>query len=332
MFVAPSRMVCDNRRMENEPTPRTSGSQNGELKPLRTYERDVEEVLHGQNVSLSKIALAESVKRRAPPLPSILASPTRIQMPQAAGAAGDGRKIRSLLLFGIPIALAAGAIGLAWHLWGNAGSGDGAAPFEPKITEAENAGVVLSGERRGAFIKRVRDEIAKTQVPLGEFRIVPLKKRTGEQTEPLSFAELLGVLEASAPPALARALEPVPLWGIHGIRGNQPFLLFSVTSYDHAFDGMLLWEKEMLEDIGPLFGVDARALLNAPATTTADALAHRLTFRDVVVRNKDLRALFDSGGRIIFLYSFLDKQSLLIATNDETLRALLPKVSKGRLR
>ena len=185
---------------------------------------------------------------------------------------------------------------------------------------------------RVVLIKCVRDESAKTQVPLGEFRIIPLKKKTGEETEPLAFTELLGALEASAPPALVRALEPVPLFGIHGIRGNQPFLLFSVTSYDHAFDGMLLWEKEILQDIGLVFGVDSRALLNAPASTTAETLARRLSFRDVVVRNKDIRAVFDAAGRIIFLYSFLDKQSLLITTNEDTFRALLLKVSKGRIR
>ena len=347
--------------MENEQAPRTgglpvrgraqTGAQSGELAPLRTYERDVEEILHGENISLSKIALAESVKRRAAPLslrgqgsPSLLASPTRIPMPQAAArgagsplwsaqqGAGDGRGFRSLLLFGIPIGLALGAIGLAWYLWGDAGSGETTVPFEPKITEAENAGVILSGERRAAFIKRVRDESAKTQVPLGEFRIIPLKKKTGEETEPLAFTELLGAVEAGAPPALVRALEPVPLFGIHGIRGNQPFLLFSVTSYDHAFDGMLLWEKEILQDIGLVFGVDSRALLNAPASTTAETLARRLSFRDVVVRNKDIRAVFDAAGRIIFLYSFLDKQSLLITTNEDTFRALLLKVSKGRIR
>src|SRR3989338_7540900 len=125
--------------MENEQAPRTgglpvrgraqTGAQSGELAPLRTYERDVEEILHGENISLSKIALAESVKRRAAPLPlreqgspSPLAAPTRIQMPREAarGAstslwnaprrAGDGRRIRSLLIFGIPIVLTLGAI------------------------------------------------------------------------------------------------------------------------------------------------------------------------------------------------------------------------------
>lgn len=319
--------------MENETVPQRIHSQSGELKPLRTYERDVEEVLHGQNVSLSKIALAESVKRRAPPAPAPILAPMRIKMPQVAGAAaGSGARLRPLFLFAIPLALFAGAVGLAWYFWGDAGSKDASAPFEPPVTQTEDAGIVLSGERRTAFIKRVRDEIAKAQVPLGEFRILPLKKKTGGQTEPLPFAELLGALEAGAPPSLVRALEEKPLFGIHGIRGNQPFFLFTVVSYGHAFDGMLAWEKEMLQDIGPLFGVNPSTLSNAPATTTADALARRLVFRDVVVKNKDLRAIFDGAGKIIFLYSFLDKQSLLITTNDETLKAVLPKVSRGRMR
>ena len=88
----------------------------------------------------------------------------------------------------------------------------------------------------------------------------------------------------------------------------------------------------MLKEVGFVFDVASRAIQSAPATTTVDALARRLSFRDVVSKNKDIRAVFDGTGRIIFLYSFLEKQSLLITTNEETLRALLPKVSRGRLR
>lgn len=307
--------------------------QSGELKPIRTYERDVEEVLHGQNVSLSKIALAESVKRRRPSAPSPLAQPLRIVLPQGARTGiGQHRWFSSsFALFGIIAALAAGALSIAWLFFG-AGGETAPAPFEPRVREEKGAPLVFTEEQRTAFIARVRGAVAQMQVPLSELSLLPLRKKDGGDAVALSFEELSAALEAGTPPALARALLPPLTAGIHGIRGNQLFFLFPVTSFDNAFESMLLWERTMIRDIGPLFGINERSVADAAATTTKEALANRLTFRDVVVKNKDLRAVFDKAGKIIFLYSFPDKQSLIITTNEETFRALLPRVSRGALR
>ena len=90
---------------------------------------------------------------------------------------------------------------------------------------------------------------------------------------------------------------------------------------EHAFD-----------DIGPLFGVNTRELLINVGSTTADALQNRIVFKDVVIRNKDARAAFGPQGTIVFLYSFIDKQTLVFTTHEETLKTLVGKAGGGKLR
>lgn len=307
----------------------------GELKRLRTYQSDVEEVLRSQNVSRTTIALAEGERKRkeseallgnAPPAPKVFTISQTIPL-------GGGRR-RPILSWRL-LALALGALlviagaGFAWR-------GISTRIFEPpEVTktpsaEQENATdiVLQGGESRAGFLKVVRDKVAAVQIPLNELRMLSVRiEERGMTTE-----ELFAFLESRAPAPLIRALDKTPTVGVHGIRGNQLFLLFKVDSFDHAFDGMLAWERTLLDEVGPLFGVNPKDIHSEGATTTAAVLQNRLTIKDVIIRNKDARAVFVKGGRIVFLYSFLDKETLLMATNEETLKVVLPKVSRGMLR
>jgi hypothetical protein len=76
---------------------------------------------------------------------------------------------------------------------------------------------------------------------------------------------------------------------------------------------MLKWEKTMAQDLGGLFEIPAD-------TGTSTEI-----FLDEALRNKDLRILQDNGGKTILLYSFIDKQTLLITKNENVFNAILAK-------
>lgn len=304
----------------------------GELKRIRTYESDVAEVLKGQNISLSKIALAESEKKRKETETILGAAPSApkvFTISQTLPLADAPRRLnwRVISLLGTVLLLIAG-VGTLWRFFG-------VRSLPQQITEAPPAGeksggniVFQGGESRSGFLKAVRKGVGDLSVPLNELRTLSVRiEERGVTTE-----ELFAFLQSRAPAPLIRALDETPFVGVHGIRGNQLFLLFKVDSFDHAFDGMLAWERTLLDDAGPLFGVTEKESRSEPATTTAGVLQNRLVFKDMIIRNKDARAVFDTGGRILFLYSFLGKETLLITTNEETLKVVLPKVSRGRLR
>ncbi|MDO8594665.1 MAG: hypothetical protein Q7R93_04095 [bacterium] len=301
-----------------------------DLRRIRTYQSDVEEMMQKEHVSKTEIALAETEKQHeqeaAPPTPAPFVNPPKMfnlsnRLP--LGPRWNGRLIALISVGGL--VLAGIGVGTYFYL-----SGSKRPVPTPPVTEVkEVSAVALDGrESRAAAIAAIRKVIDATSVPQNELRTIPLK--IGSVS--LTTADLFTVLNTSEPATLTRSLAASPTLGVHGFKGGQPFLLFSVTSYDYAFDGMLKWESTLLEDIGPLFGVSQREILQKVGSTTKEALGNTIAIKDTIIRNKDARAAFDPSGAIVFLYSFIDKQTLVLTTNEETLKLLLSKAGGGRLR
>ncbi|MSU55703.1 MAG: hypothetical protein EXS51_00105 [Candidatus Taylorbacteria bacterium] len=302
------------------------------LKPLRTYQSDVEELMHKTEVSKATIVIAEAKKtleKKAEPEPEPRNTPALpVKIFSISGALPLGTrwnvKLIVVVVVGILVLTSIG-VGAFYFL-----RGDVPPETPPVVQETQKAiGVELQGkEGRAGVIGAIQETVQSISVPQSEVRTVPLK--VGDV--PLTTTELLGRLETKAPPTLVRALLPTPLLGIHGFKGGQTFLLLGVTSFDNAFAGMLAWEPTLLDDIGPLFNISSRGILNDVGSTTAKALSNTIVIKDVIIRNKDARAAFDPQGVIVFLYAFLDKQTLVFTTNEDTLRMLQSKAGGGKLR
>lgn len=312
-----------------------------ELKRLRTFQSDVEELLKKDNVSLSNIALAENKKKRSNPVKPFIFSAPEPPLPRAesiirlapfkrtseGGTLAAEAPVRQYALWAGFIALALLLIGggiFMFRAWQSAPTPTPVAAVEIKGTYVIT---VNEKETRAGFIKKIRDGIDRMPITMNEIKPFVIRAGAVAVTTPLFF-ERLG---ARAPAALLRAFDATPVFGIHAVRGTQLFLLFPVLSFDNAFDGMLNFEKTALDDMGLLFGINPRAI--SSATTTKDVLSTTLSFKDTVIKNRDARAIFDQSGKIIFLYSFVDAQTLLMTTNEDTLKALIGRgVSKGKLR
>src|SRR3989338_5498914 len=304
-----------------------SKNQSGELKRIHTFQSDVEELMQAQSVSKTDIALAESEKRRKEDIAlGAPANQSRLLHISSHLPETTGWNMRLALLIGAGVLLLGGiGMGASFLLRDRTP----AKPREAPTMVQKSVEVTLAGtESRAGIIKAVRTALDATSVPQNQLRTTPLL-RVGAA---LTTAGLFSMLETSAPPALTRALGAIPVLGIHGFKGGQPFLLFPVSSYDYAFDGMLAWEKTLLDDIGPLFGVLAREILRNSGDTAAEERENAIVFKDIIIRNKDARAAFAPDGRVVFLYSFLDKQTLLFATNEDTLKFLLNAAGGGKLR
>ena len=71
----------------------------------------------------------------------------------------------------------------------------------------------------------------------------------------------------------------------------------------------------MVTDLAPIFGIRS--------TSTP------YTFTDEELRNKDLRIVTDEIGKTILLYSFIDKNTILITSHEAIFNALLGKYLTG---
>ncbi len=160
-------------------------------------------------------------------------------------------------------------------------------------------------------------------------RIVPMKNVLIEDSvtpvsRPTTLAEFFEAIGAHPPDELTRALTGEFFFGLHTVDKNAPILVMTVSSYDHAFAGMLAWEKTLNADLSPIF---TRV---PPLTLGQDGLPADRSYTDVVMRNYDVRALKDDSGTIQLYYSFPTRTTLVIAESPYTFAELLSRLQGAR--
>ena len=70
---------------------------------------------------------------------------------------------------------------------------------------------------------------------------------------------------------------------------------------------------------------------NKIASSTDDVFANEKDFEDVVVKNKDARAIRDADGGIFLIYDLHDKDTVIITTNTTTLTELSDRLIRARM-
>ena len=181
------------------------------------------------------------------------------------------------------------------------------------------------------------------QALIGSMVNLYLTEGTPETKRLLTTERLFNVLEAHTPQALVRALKPEFMFGAHVFNGNSPFFVFKISSFDIVFSEMLQWEADLPYDLALVFGLQGRGtskqLGPAPSTsptTSVEAFPqpsatgvslYSKSFIDAVLFNKDVRVLKNDSGKIVLLYAFPNRDTLVITDNEETLREILYRLT-----
>ncbi|MDO8565049.1 MAG: hypothetical protein Q7R67_00250 [bacterium] len=292
------------------------------LKQIRTFQGDVADALHRQNESLVSIQQTEASRRRA--------SPDEVVDSEIS----ERRKKTFFLLIGSLFFIILGIAG-AWY--GYREYLRKTAPPTPvtpssRLISPESAVTLdLSTASREIFLSRFAEAII--DVPAGALRHVILRNGPTVNSPLLETAGFFKILESQAPASLVRSFEPIFMVGA---LGESPFLIIKLSSFESAFAGMLAWEPNMAPDVAPLLGTE-ELLKVIPSTSV---------FKDVIVRNKDVRMLESSSvsttstssgqasspqATPIILYSFFDNRILIITENSETLQILMDRLTREKL-
>lgn len=269
------------------------------LKQIRTFQGDVAEALRRERGSLVSIQQAEHLKKSstqsATPIPS----------------ENSKKRTEFFFLFLGSLALfVLGTIG-SWYAY-NEFVRKSATPI---MTAPESRFVSVNTEiglnlttttSREVLIDALSGALRGTAV--GELGHIIL---------PFSTSEFLNILGSRAPGSLIRAFDPLFMFGAFG---DDAFLIIKLVSFENAFAGMLAWEENLSQDLGPLFAT-AEFLRDLPTGSV---------FTDVTDRNKDVRVLA-LGNQPILLYSFFDNNMLIITDKIETLRTLIDRLTREKL-
>lgn len=290
------------------------------MKLVRTYQADVVETMKKQKSSLTSMVLAEKEKQKGKP--TLETKPRKI----------FDRKI-IILIVSTLIILVVGYFGYQM-VKPNTNN-----PEVTEITEQKISTLILPNYKREIYVDRIkRDNIVnalkqqdnETSIPLGyviQFYLTTEDASKSFIIEGESDYKLLVTtesffdgIEAKIPDSLIRNLGQNFIIGYHSSLGNNPFLILEVKSYNNAFAGMMDWEKTMFRDLSPTF-------VRQDSSISLD----NNPFQDIVVSNKDVRAILNEKGKIELAYSFPNPETLIIANNETTLQEIYRRVTNARL-
>ncbi|PIQ92305.1 MAG: hypothetical protein COV70_00890 [Parcubacteria group bacterium CG11_big_fil_rev_8_21_14_0_20_39_22] len=296
------------------------------LRPLRTYQSDVESVLKENQGSLTSIATAES--NRKTKLPDhqeneIITAPISEERPKSR---------KWIIIISISLVVLS-ALLWVWFLF-QKGEKDvlitqNESSFTPLVSADIQKAIDItgkSGESVRNFLETEKENLSLTPAT---FFGMYFTKQTPEKTSEkqlVSSGEFLTMIGSGAPSSFLRTLDNSFMFGFYSLKQNEPFLILKPKSYENSFAGMLDWEKSIQKNIGGIF-IDERV----DNSSTTNSFINRRQFEDAIIKNRDARVLKNQNGVIIFLYSFPDKNTLVITTTPDVYEEINDRLLTDRL-
>ena len=280
---------------------------------IRTYEKDASDALKNQNSSLGSIFIAEQKKR---------------EIFETKEEKRDYKKWFYIAGGIILLVLALSAVVYAiFKVFPKEDDNISNSPIlTNKIVVANKEINIDTTNLSSVEIQKELQKIGiNSKEALGEVLVINLVAST---TESIKASELITKLSWRMPKSLTRVLENDYAFGIHSFENNTPFIVFKVSSYEQAFGGMFLWERDMVSDLSIFFDIPEKDSVVLGASTSTPPNTSE-AFVDRVVKNKDTRMIVRDGNPIL-LYSFVDRCTLIITTNENTFKEIMTHLSAGR--
>jgi len=317
----------------------------GDAQTIRTYQSDIADTIKNDNVSMIKVALSEKKRQE--------------RRGQLDNTLDDGKK-NLYVVVGLAFAFLVIAGLIAGYMYmqsqtTNRGDQVEQQKVQPLLFTETTSVLNIDQFELGDLFKIIeRDKEAVME--LGDMKSIVLTVGSSTSERQLTSAEFFTIINSRAPDGLVRALGANYSLGVYAFTPREMFAIFKVSSYDTAFAGMLEWEPSIESDIGDIFinkrdrvstslnNISSTQAPNTPQgdnlSTTGDATSgagspfgifSQRRFVDKVLSNKDARVLVDTNGREAMLYTFIDKETLVIATSEKSLKEIIFRLTTGRI-
>jgi len=299
------------RTISSEKSPAVEKSS---IRRLRTYNSDVAETIQNQKTSVVQMVLAEGQRK------------------QMAAEEASPKNPRNIILITLSILLGISALGVVGFVaWQYVQKQDEArravlSAVVPGIIFSEvNTPIDVTDMTGEEAARAIRTMVSGATARLDFIEQIYLTKKvstdTGVADQTLTTGEFFTLVASDIPDSLARSLSPEFFFGVHIFNGNEPFMILKTNYFESAFAGMLKWEQTLPKQLLPLFDISvAPELLAAPH------------FEDIVLRNRDVRALRDENGNFVLFYLFPDKNTVVIATSDATIKEVIDRLQRYQAR
>ncbi len=204
-----------------------------------------------------------------------------------------------------------------------------------KVENVEVKTFIYSEYQREIFLEKlnnikltklIQTELDNTNLPIGSLLHLYLTTRIEKDDgvvgkSIVNTSELFSSLGSRVSETFLRFIEPDFMYGYYSSAENYPFIILKTRSFDNSFPEMLNWEKNLIEDLRPIF------VENNPAISQSELRTEDFNFKDIVIKNKDTRAILNNSGEIIFIYSFINKNTIIITTSKTALQEIFDRLT-----
>lgn len=139
-----------------------------------------------------------------------------------------------------------------------------------------NTTTLEASKTKQAIAKVIKTKINEDQI----HQIYYIEQQDGSVLRRLGAQEVFAKTQSKAPQLFLDNIEEEFMHGVYKTDDNYPFLVFQVTSYDRALDGLREWEPTMVDDLAPYLDLPKEALERSLIENG---------FADEIIKNKIVR-------------------------------------------
>ncbi len=287
----------------------TQNNKDEKLESLETYMSDIADVVRDEKMSVVKIASAEQKRRERGDY-------------YKKGIETSNNKI--IFIVGGVVLIIIG-IFVSYKLSNRAKINNQPTQIvktvEVPISFDSNVSINTNNSINGIALSKQIEPILKKVNSPSSISKVSLSKTVEGIKEPLSLKEFLSILNLSAPKSLIRSFTDNYMLGVYTPENvnlnNNLFLIIKIKDYNLAYSGMLKWEKTMAKDLFNIFNINISggnsSIFNEP-------------FKDIIIKNKDARILYNSMGIDKLYYLFADSNTLIISTSQDAVKEIISRL------
>ncbi len=277
----------------------------GPIQQLRTYESDVADAMKSTHATVAKVVIAQQKKEEKQKPPEFAPAPKKTSQ------VGKNTFLLAVSLLLVIAGLA--ALGTFIYAFMKHEVPVQNPTLNTAIINVDTVHSVRVLPEDNLF-EVIRTAMQNSKPGLNNYNLIQGSTTASKiQNETLSIEEVMTRLAPNAPSWLARSLKKDYVIGSSNNSSYHPFIILKTDSYENGFSGMLKWESTIASDLQPL--------LETASTTPLTG-----TFKDVVIKNKDVRHL-SYGTQDILFYSLPDKDTIIITTDEATLIELFNRLT-----
>ncbi len=191
--------------------------------------------------------------------------------------------------------------------------------------------VITSSLDKAQLVTFFSDLFANTQINPDSVAEFIISQKNASSTKKMTSLDFVNLLHFNITDTLKRSLTDKWMVGIYSKDSqNLPFVLLTTDFFQNAFAGMLKWETSMPEEFADIFNYRNKTNTGSTASSTSLYSLYdvRGSFRDKIVMNRDVREFVSDQGEVLILYTFIDKNTLLITTSEAVISTIIERIEK----